>query len=386
MTDRILIRAYIVSKSSREQSITEEERTANIAAHRGMMLAAVFAMQGVGIVVGGLVFAFTLLYMKPHIHEDYNNLDYVWRIAFGVSIIPALIAVYFRLTIPETPRFTVDVVGDSDLASADVEQVLAMNGTGGANVTSRWTGEDKTVTTKTVVKKEGFFSYCSKWRNFKILFSTAYTWFALDIAFYGIQLSTPTILTLINFNGPAKVNGKTPPHDIWDIFYQNAIGNLIIAMTGTFPGYWFTVFLVDKMGRKPIQFMGFGLITVILLVLAIDWPQLQHNPPSLHHPVFATRFRSTGHGISAACGKVGAILGVQAVAPLFADNAQVVLGVFAAVMASGCLATVLLPETNGRSLEELAVEEERGVAVAAAAEGAVEVVTVVGEGDKTDRN
>ncbi|KAJ3118862.1 phosphate transporter [Phlyctochytrium bullatum] len=350
--------------------------------HRGMMLAAVFAMQGVGILVGGVVFVVTLLYMKPHIQQDYRNLDYVWRIALGVGIIPALIALYFRLTIPETPRFTVDVVGDAEKATADVEQVLAMNGAGSANVTSKW-GVEKAGVAKTVAKKEGFFSYYGKWRNFKVLFGTAYAWFALDIAFYGIQLSTSTILTLINFNGPAKIDGKTPPHDIWDLFYQNAIGNLIIAMAGTFPGYWFTVFLVDKIGRKPIQYLGFGIIAVILLVLAIDWPQLQHNPPLfialftvaqfffqfgpnattfiVPGEVFPTRFRSTGHGVSAACGKVGAILGVQAVAPLFSENAQVVLGVFAGVMASGCLVTMLLPETKGRTLEELAVEEEQVV-------------------------
>ncbi|KAJ3273949.1 Inorganic phosphate transporter pho84, partial [Blyttiomyces sp. JEL0837] len=48
--------------------------------YRGMMLAAVFAMQGIGQLIGGLVFVVTLLYLKPYIYEDYEYLDYVWRI------------------------------------------------------------------------------------------------------------------------------------------------------------------------------------------------------------------------------------------------------------------------------------------------------------------
>ncbi len=42
-----------------------------------------------------------------------------------------------------------------------------------------------------------------------------------------------------------------------------------------------------------------------------------------------TRFRLTGHGLSAAAGKLGAIIGVQVVAPHFAAT---VMGVFAIVM------------------------------------------------------
>jgi len=69
--------------------------------YRGMMLSAVFAMQGIGILVGGVVFVSTLSYMKSYIEADYLNLDWVWRIALGTGVIPALMAIYFRLTIPE---------------------------------------------------------------------------------------------------------------------------------------------------------------------------------------------------------------------------------------------------------------------------------------------
>ncbi|KAI9359545.1 major facilitator superfamily domain-containing protein [Zopfochytrium polystomum] len=363
--------------------------------YRGMMLAAVFAMQGIGILIGGVVFVTTLTYMKSYILADYLNLDYVWRIALGAGVIPALIAVYFRLTIPETPRYTVDVVGDTDKAARDVEKVLALNEV--RDVSSNW-GSEKPATAKVAVKSDDFGVYFSQWRNLKILLGTAYCWFALDIAWYGLSLNQSTILNLINYNGPAKISGYCVPNPndptskgfcpsafsdpnatMFDYFYQKAIGNIIIALAGTVPGYWVTVALIETLGRKPIQLLGFLVITVILLVLAIGWSTISTqvgtfmalftiaqfffnfgpNSTTFVYPgeVFPTRWRSTGHGISAAAGKVGAILGIQAVGPYFSANAQTVLYVFAVVMATGFVATFLLPETKGKTLEELSQED-----------------------------
>ncbi|KAI9310200.1 major facilitator superfamily domain-containing protein [Zopfochytrium polystomum] len=363
-------------------------------AARGFSMVVVLTLWRIGILVGGVVFVTTLSYMKSYILADYMNLDYVWRIALGVGVIPAVIAVYFRLTIPETPRYTVDVVGDADKAERDVEKVLALNEV--RDVTTNW-GQEQVATTKVVVKQNDFASYFGKWNNLKVLIGTAYTWFALDIAWYGLSLNQSTILGLINFNGPSKISGYCavnpsdatqkycpsafvdPTASVYDYFYQRAIGNIIIACAGTVPGYWVTVLLIEKLGRKPIQFLGFGVITVVLLALAIGWTTISTNvttfmtlftiaqfffnfgPNSttfvVPGEVFPTRWRSTGHGISAAMGKVGAILGIQAVGPYFTDNAKTVLYTFAVVMATGFIATFLIPETKGKTLEELSQED-----------------------------
>ncbi|RUP47658.1 hypothetical protein BC936DRAFT_145483 [Jimgerdemannia flammicorona] len=42
-------------------------------------------------------------------HRQYMYVDYTWRIVTGLGAIPAIIAFYYRLTIPETPRYTIDV-------------------------------------------------------------------------------------------------------------------------------------------------------------------------------------------------------------------------------------------------------------------------------------
>ncbi|KAJ3049014.1 phosphate transporter, partial [Rhizoclosmatium hyalinum] len=65
-------------------------------------------MQGVGIMTGGIVCVVALAALRVQVQSDYSYLDTVWRIAVGFGIVPALCAVYFRLTIPETPRFTVN--------------------------------------------------------------------------------------------------------------------------------------------------------------------------------------------------------------------------------------------------------------------------------------
>lgn len=92
--------------------------------NRGAMIAAVFAMQGFGILAGSITSLLVLYCFKSLIMEDQENLDYVWRIIIGLGALPGLVAIYFRLTIPETPRFTMEVKGDADGAVRDVNRIL----------------------------------------------------------------------------------------------------------------------------------------------------------------------------------------------------------------------------------------------------------------------
>jgi len=74
--------------------------------------------------------------------------------------------------------------------------------------------------------------------------------------------------------------------------------------------------------------------------------------------VFPTRVRATAHGIAAASGKLGAIVTAFAFGEL-SDRIGLrgVLGFLAGVMALCAAATLLIPETKGKSLDEI----ERGV-------------------------
>jgi len=75
--------------------------------------------------------------------------------------------------------------------------------------------------------------------------------------------------------------------------------------------------------------------------------------------VYPTRFRSTAHGISAAAGKVGAVLAQALVGPLRNKTGtnkwlNHVMQIFALFMFCGIFTTLLIPETKRQTLEELA--------------------------------
>lgn len=80
---------------------------------------------------------------------------------------------------------------------------------------------------------------------------------------------------------------------------------------------------------------------------------------------FPTRYRSTSHGISAASGKIGAIIAQVLIGPLrvrgaTAENASPwlnhVMEIYALFMFLGIFFTFLIPETKRKTLEELAGE------------------------------
>jgi PHS family inorganic phosphate transporter-like MFS transporter len=193
---------------------------------RGAMMAAVFAMQGFGILAAAAVAVIVLACFKDAVIADQNNLDYVWRICIGLGAVPGCLAIYFRLTIPETPRYTLDVDNNVDRATNDVD--IVTDGTHHAKVTAAVKeGQGK-------ASMREFCRHFGKWKNLKVLLGTSLTWFALDVAFYGINLNTGIILEAIGFAG--NLNGDSK--HVWESLFKNAVGNIIIALMGTVPGYW----------------------------------------------------------------------------------------------------------------------------------------------------
>lgn len=65
-----------------------------------------------------------------------KTLDSIWRWIIGVGVIPAVIALWFRLTIIESPRYTADVSGDSRKAAAELQRYLPVEGTSIASSSS----------------------------------------------------------------------------------------------------------------------------------------------------------------------------------------------------------------------------------------------------------
>lgn len=80
---------------------------------RGAMMGAVFAMQGIGQLVCAFVMLFVTLGFKEALSVAPKTtecdgycavaVDKMWRTLIGFGAVPACIALYYRLTIPETP-------------------------------------------------------------------------------------------------------------------------------------------------------------------------------------------------------------------------------------------------------------------------------------------
>ncbi|MED6162606.1 Low affinity inorganic phosphate transporter 1 [Stylosanthes scabra] len=359
---------------------------------RGAFIAAVFAMQGFGILTGGIValivsVSFDHKYNAPSYAENREAslvlpaFDYVWRIILMFGAVPAGLTYYWRMKMPETARYTALVAKNGTKAAADMSKVL--------NVELE-SEEEKVQKVANAEKNQfGLFSGEFMKRHGLHLVGTTTTWFLLDIAFYSQNLFQKDIFSAIGWIPPAQ--DMSAIHEV----YRIAKAQTLIALCSTVPGYWFTVAFIDYMGRFAIQLMGFFFMTVFMFALAIPYDHWKHhnkigfvvmysftfffsnfgpNATTFVVPaeIFPARLRSTCHGISAAAGKAGAIVGAfgflyaaqskhrAEVEPGYPPgigikNSLIMLGV---INFLGMLFTFLVPESKGKSLEELSGENE----------------------------
>ncbi|KAK4039031.1 major facilitator superfamily domain-containing protein [Parachaetomium inaequale] len=359
---------------------------------RGAMMGAVFAMQGLGQLCAAFVMLFLTLGFKSSLETSTElktctggcaeAVDKMWRVLIGFGAVPGCIALYYRLTIPETPRYTFDVKLDVEKAEGDAEAYLKGKSGATPDDLARATAQKQANEEMKVQKASwsDFFRHYSKLKNAKLLAGTALSWCFLDIAYYGVSLNNAVILEVIGYSTKNATN-------TYEILYNTAVGNLIIVLAGAVPGYWVTVFTVDTIGRKPIQLAGFTILTILFVVMGFAYFHISANgllaifvlaqfffnfgPNSTTFIVpgecFPTRYRSTSHGISAAMGKIGSIIGQGAIAPLRTRGATTdnpnpwmdhVLEIYALFMLLGIGSSTLIPETKRKTLEELAGDDE----------------------------
>ena len=157
----------------------------------------------------------------------------------------------------------------------------------------------------------------------------------------------------------------------------------VVALLGTFPGYWFTVFFIERLGRFIIQLIGFFMMSVFMFALAIIYEYFKAHVPLfallygltfffgpnsttfvLPAELFPTRVRSTCHAMSAVEGKARAMVGAFGVQTytLSGETGKIrkAMMILAVTNMLGFCFTFLVPEIVGRSLEEISGEDERG--------------------------
>lgn len=259
--------------------------------------------------------------------------DYCWRTILALSALPAATTLYFRIHMAETPRFTLHVLKNATTMNNDMALMLEGED---ENITTMESPEDDADAAED--KDISFFTFC---RNYGVhLTGAALSWFFLDVGFYSQNLFQKDVFIQVGFVPPSNRLSALEEQMV----VAKAQG--LIALGSTIPGYWATVLTVDILGRKPIQIGGFIAMTAFMAAMSGGHNKLLNpNEPSglnlsseqparrngwiamyaftfffanwgpnsttyiVPAELFPTRWRATGHGICAAIGKAGAIIG-----------------------------------------------------------------------------
>ncbi len=310
---------------------------------RGRLVGLVFSMQALGLIVGPLI---ALLLLTSGIGDGLT-----WRILLGLGALPAGAVVYLRSKMPESPRYLAQVQGESAKAAQDLKRFsdgVISQPTDSASTSGRL--------------KLGAF--LSNPRMLKLILGTAGAWFLFDYAYYGNTLSLPAILKEVN--PTATLETKL----LW------SLGMFVVFAV---PGYLLAVSKMDRIGHRRLQFIGFSVMALCFVTLAIIPALTQHVAPFLGilglsyffiqfgpnmttfvmpSEVFPVSMRTTGHGIAAGIGKLGAFVGVFLV-PVLQDHIGLrgLLAVAGASAVLGLAVTTLLPEPAGRTLEDVSADD-----------------------------
>ena len=298
---------------------------------RGKLVASTFAMQGFGIMAGAGV-AFLLL--SANVPASIS-----WRLLLAFGALPSLLILYYRLKFKETPMYSLMKGGSKAVKGSSAMPRRLPN-----------------ITLKNFAR--------SHW---KIVLGTALTWLLMDISYYGTGIFTPYLASLFGFAG----------------VYAATRVSAILFIIAAVPGYWIAVATIDREGRKPIQLVGFAVMAIAFLVLALYgkillavsataffiiygitflFTNYGPNTTTYVYPVevYPTSIRATGHGIAATFGKFGAAMAALAFPLLIISIGKFgLMAMLAGTATIGFIATLLLlPETKRKPLVETSGEAE----------------------------
>lgn len=174
---------------------------------RGAMMGSVFAMQGIGQLCAAFIMLFVTLGFKDALSTSTKTsnctgecavaVDKMWRTLIGFGAVPGCIALYYRLTIPETPRYTFDIARDVEKADEDTRYYVAgKRGEANVDELARVAAAQK-ANESLQVKKASFGDFMRHYaipKNGLLLAGTALSWFFLDVAYYGLSLNNATFV------------------------------------------------------------------------------------------------------------------------------------------------------------------------------------------------
>lgn len=286
---------------------------------RGRWTVGAFSFQAIGMLTGaglGVVILLTGV-----------DQDLAWRLMLAAGAIPALVIVWLRRHVPESPKWQEHK--DSGAKPAPIRALFAPG-----------------VRRRTAL--------------------AVVPWFIMDILLYGVGIFTPTVLAALSFSGDGSLASK-------DLASTEGAAFLDIFLV---VGFIIAIILVERWGRMRLQLLGFAGTTVGLVILATAslgsgsmpfvflgfalFNLLVNVGPNsttflVAAEVFPTELRATGAGLAASAAKMGAVLGIILLPVLTASiGIPATMYIVAGVSLLGFVVTASFRvETAGRSLDEI---------------------------------
>lgn len=267
--------------------------------------------------------------------------DSSWRWMLLLGAVFALVVIYLRSKIPESPRWLA-ARGRGDEASAVLEGFAG----DGAPATERIAEAEARAPFRRL-----FSGRMLRWTVFCCGF-----WFMYTLAYYGITIYTPTILKQLTTNS-----------------LESNLGSMVVALLGVV-GAVIGVLTVDRIGRRPLIIAAFsGLVVtlailamipappimavVVLLALAVLAANAGPGILDFVYPteLFPTPLRASGTGLAAAVSRAGGVVGTLLFPALVtAWGLGNALWLFVGCGVLGvAICVTLAPETKGERLEDL---------------------------------
>lgn len=260
-----------------------------------------------------------------------------WRWIFTATALPAIVGVWLRPWVPESPYFLCRS-GRIDEAERVVGRIAEANGQPYA---------DRALRAEPRVGPPSSSLFAGALLRPSLLMLSA--WLLISMAYYGLFVWLPSHLA-------ASGHG-----------FMRAQGFLVLVALAQLPGYALAAYGVEHWGRRP-TLIGFLLIgaTGCLVYVATSssavisgatllmsfamlgaWGALYAFTPEL----YPTELRATGMGAAGALARLGGLLAPSALGVVVAVSFEVAIMLFAVLLASAAIAIMAIPiETRGTTL------------------------------------
>lgn len=338
---------------------------------RGRLVLSAFGFQAVGALFGTGV-GYLILYLDPQLAA--------WRWMYAAAILPALLVMLGRFSIPDSSHWLVQQ-GRMEDAERELRRLLHRNPPYPSEIVLAGMSPAAEWKDAPVPPRDGYRELL-RGKTLRATVLASVPWFLQDLGTYGIGIFTPTILATMV--GQASASDR----NIADLVHQDMLAAKGAALVDLLliAGIAAAVALADRVGRIRLQVAGFmgcaaGLLLaalsighegdrlgIVLVFAGFMLYSFMNNlgPNSMTYliagEVFPTAVRGKGAGLAASVAKIGAVITAFFFPILLKDigTRPVLIALVVTSLLGALLTWCLRIETAGVNLES--IDEENAAA------------------------